>query len=446
MAPAWVAPVVANVLLFALITGISASVEARKVKEQFRRGCGLTVGLVCQFVLLPFLGFCVVTTFQLPDVLGVALLAVTASPGGAYSNWWCSLFNADLALSVAMTTCSTFASIVMTPLNLLLWMSLAYGQSPSVQWIPLIASIAVAATAITCGLGLNTWRPDWHKVFGMIGNLAGLCLIVFSTMVSLTAGGKKKKSAGGQEPALIVAAFLPCVLGLLLAFGLGKASRRLSGPEIVAVTVETSYQNTGLALTIALASFDEDKRGKAAAVPLLYGIAQVVLLPLFLLIAWKSGMTYAPKGDGIRSVVMGNYQPHTLSDVQDAVMQDLDAKQVVCSDNEASQSEVELGHPLDKAFPSDFDVPTAAAGITHSLPLPGITQSSAIGETAAESSVSRMRKGSPPPSMITDSPPHSDADAVALPSLSLPDDSAEPGEAPPSSAQGPAPGHPHFEV
>ena len=34
------------------------------------------------------------------QVYGITLLIVASSPGGSYSNLWCSLFNADLALSV----------------------------------------------------------------------------------------------------------------------------------------------------------------------------------------------------------------------------------------------------------------------------------------------------------------------------------------------------------
>eukprot|EP00957_Ditylum_brightwellii_P066894 5076933-Ditylum_brightwellii.AAC.1 len=60
--------------------------------------------------------------------MGVTLLIVTASPGGSYSNWWCSLFNADLALSVAMTALSTLLSAIFLPANLLLYAYFAYGK------------------------------------------------------------------------------------------------------------------------------------------------------------------------------------------------------------------------------------------------------------------------------------------------------------------------------
>jgi len=65
------------------------------------------------------LGFAVVKVMQLPAAQGITLIVVTSSPGGSYSNWWCSLFNASLALSVTMTAISTILSVVMLPANLL---------------------------------------------------------------------------------------------------------------------------------------------------------------------------------------------------------------------------------------------------------------------------------------------------------------------------------------
>jgi hypothetical protein len=51
------------------------------------------ITLFLQFVFLPFLGYLVVTAFSMARPAGLTLLVVTSSPGGSYSNWWCSMFN-----------------------------------------------------------------------------------------------------------------------------------------------------------------------------------------------------------------------------------------------------------------------------------------------------------------------------------------------------------------
>lgn len=57
--------------------------------------------------------------------------------GGSFSNWWCSVFNVDLALSVALTTISTACSVFMLPLNLFVYARLAFGHSVQVRFLPL---------------------------------------------------------------------------------------------------------------------------------------------------------------------------------------------------------------------------------------------------------------------------------------------------------------------
>ena len=60
----------------------------------------ITYGLcaIQKFVVLPLLGFILVNVLALPHDIGIILLVTTSSPGGSYSNWWCSMMNADLAL------------------------------------------------------------------------------------------------------------------------------------------------------------------------------------------------------------------------------------------------------------------------------------------------------------------------------------------------------------
>lgn len=56
----------------------------------------------------------------------------------------------------------------------------------------------------------------------------------------------------------------------------------------MAVAIECCYQNTGLALTIALSAVPEESRGVASAVPLIYGLAEMSLIPCFALFSWKA--------------------------------------------------------------------------------------------------------------------------------------------------------------
>ena len=84
----WALTLVGNVLLFALVFGMSATVDIRCMKRQIGNKNAILLGLFCQFILLPFLGFLAVEIMNLDAATGMTLLVVTASPGGSYSNWY----------------------------------------------------------------------------------------------------------------------------------------------------------------------------------------------------------------------------------------------------------------------------------------------------------------------------------------------------------------------
>lgn len=79
----------AHVLLFFLVFGMSATVDIGHMKKQMRNRAALGIGLFLQFIILPFVGFCVVKILNMPTPMGIALLVVTSSPGGSYSNCKC---------------------------------------------------------------------------------------------------------------------------------------------------------------------------------------------------------------------------------------------------------------------------------------------------------------------------------------------------------------------
>ena len=76
-----------NLLLFALVFGMSATVDIMCMKTQIRNYKAIVTGMACQFFILPLLGFLVVKVMDLDHGMGITLLVVTSSPGGSYSNW-----------------------------------------------------------------------------------------------------------------------------------------------------------------------------------------------------------------------------------------------------------------------------------------------------------------------------------------------------------------------
>eukprot|EP00930_Biecheleria_cincta_P037202 TRINITY_DN25518_c0_g1_i1.p1 TRINITY_DN25518_c0_g1~~TRINITY_DN25518_c0_g1_i1.p1 ORF type:complete len:284 (+),score=46.94 TRINITY_DN25518_c0_g1_i1:1-852(+) len=247
-------------------------------------------------------------------------MILVSSPGGAYSNWWCSLFNADLAMSVAMTAISTLFAAGMLPLNLLIYMNLLYGMAVDVPWLDLLQSTGTVLIGIISGMAISTKWPRSKKWMGVLGNVNGVILIVLTGLRSLLSNRKKNDADSGAAPPwkkdigfylVTLAPFAGAILFSLLASSI--PALQLARPERVTVVIETAYQNIGIASAVALAAFCDDARklSDATAIPLIYGVVEAVCLAGFCLIAWKCGWTYAPSNSSLCRVIKHNFQPIT---------------------------------------------------------------------------------------------------------------------------------------
>ena len=308
-----------NFLLFCLIAGMAGSCDALELRKKFTtEKKGILAGVFSQYVVLPFLGAISLLLLPQDPVVMITLLVVCTSPGGGFSGWWCSLSNADLALSVAMTSASTLACVVALPFNVWMYASLLTpGMHVKIAWNELFLSVIVVMCAVLVGSLTSYWLSQKadasahgvsaqtvRQVMNTAGSAAGVCLMVFGGASNATSSDPLWEN----KPSWFLCVAAPCLLGLcsaiLIAFRLD-----LSKPSSVAVAIECCYQNTGLALTIALSAVPPEMVGMASGVPIFYGLVEIACVPTFALIAWRLGWTYAPADENVCKVLSKNYQP-----------------------------------------------------------------------------------------------------------------------------------------
>ncbi|KAL7545315.1 hypothetical protein ACHAWF_008674 [Thalassiosira exigua] len=352
------ARVISSALLFVLVFGMSATVDVSRLRRQVHNKFALLIGVATQFLVMPALGYASVTLFGgegrgLTEPMAISLLIVTASPGvsdsvlgsadsaafgravadssffspyiprsrdiqGSYSNWWCSMFNADLALSVTMTALSTMISTVMLPANLLLYVNAAFGVRSgeeggsvveNIDWPSLFVSLAVVVLAIAAGLGASFKISSrrFNRYANKMGSLSGVLLIMFSAAVSALSGSDEAQ-LWGQPWSFYAGVTAPCLAGLFVATCLA-ALARLRKPEVVAVGLECCYQNVGIATSAAVAMFDDPiERGQALCVPLFYGLVEGVVLGFYCIVGWKLGWTKAPRDEKFCVMLVKTYE------------------------------------------------------------------------------------------------------------------------------------------
>jgi predicted Na+-dependent transporter len=339
------AQVGSSILLFCLVFGMSATVELKQLRKQIQNRKALAIGMALQFIILPFCGFVVVRCLHLPATMGVTLMVVTSSPGGSYSNLWCSLFNAELALSVTMTAISTLLSAVMLPANLLLYTRWTYSDAVvrSLDWFALFLELVVVIGGIACGL-LTSARAKkmgnealFHRRANLCGNIAGLALITLSITLNAT-GSDTQASLWNQSAVFYIGVALPGILGLTIATYLATKAD-LEKPERVAVAVEACYQNTGIATSVAISMFSGNSQDLATAigVPLYYGIVEAVMLAIYCTLCWKKGWTKAPASENFLAMLWNSYEVEVLE-----LQQQENAIEAIIGEGDMKQAPLDL--------------------------------------------------------------------------------------------------------
>jgi len=324
--------VIGNSLLFILVFGMSATVDIRDMMNQLHNKKAIFTTIVLQFVLLPFLGFITVKILNMSHAMGITLLVVTSSPGGSYSNWWCSLFNADLALSVTMTAISTLLSVIMLPLNLLIYAKITYKADviANIDWVSLFTALIVVILAIFLGLLTSAYFHSFklNMIANKLGNFAGLGLVLFSGIMSN--GSEDSSGMFDRSWKFYFGVAMPCLFGLLIANLITKFLK-IKSPERVTVSIECCYQNVGIATSVALTMFEGDDLSEAMGVPLYYGTLEALILGFYCIGAWKSGWTKAPVNERFWLVLITSYE---VLETEQRELQEIEVSISTCEDIE----------------------------------------------------------------------------------------------------------------
>lgn len=304
--------ILGSVLLFCLVFGMSATVDVGALKAQLTNTKAIGIGLLLQFVFLPFMGFLTVKLFDLDHATGVILLVVTSSPGGSYSNWWCSMFNADLALSVAMTAISTCLSVVLLPFNLLMYARFAYGDdlADTLDWGSLAIALFLVIAAVCAGLYASALKNslEFNLNANRLGNYAGLALIIFSAILT---SSHKSARLWDRDASFYFGIAMPCVAALIVA-NFVTLALKLPNAEIVTISVESCYQNVGIAMSVSIAMFYGEDLARAVAVPFYYGLLQATVTFCYCIVAWKLGWTKAPANVSFWTMISTSYEILTI--------------------------------------------------------------------------------------------------------------------------------------
>ena len=106
-----IAPFGLALIMFALGASLTTNDFTRVVKNPKE----FLVGLVCQLVVLPIVGYLLIIILKTPIELALGVMLIAAAPGGVTSNVLTKFADGDVALSISLTAITSLISIISVP-------------------------------------------------------------------------------------------------------------------------------------------------------------------------------------------------------------------------------------------------------------------------------------------------------------------------------------------
>jgi BASS family bile acid:Na+ symporter len=258
-----------GIMMMAIMLGMGASLTFKDFRIAFRKPQGILVGLVCQYGVMPFLGYALAVGLGLPPAMAIGLILMGCMPGGTTSNIFAYFSKGALALSIMMTICSTLVAVAMVPTLLAFYSGLK--GLPDEYTVPAgnVAQVLVVLIVPTLiGIVLRKWNPNVGATIELVGGALGIFVILF--LVLTWVPRNHQLLATTPWPVYFAAVGLG-LIGMALGYGLSKLFRQ-DGRRSRTIALETGIQNGPLAVLIVLLTFKGDMQQQVLLIPVLYSL------------------------------------------------------------------------------------------------------------------------------------------------------------------------------
>jgi BASS family bile acid:Na+ symporter len=238
--------------LFAVMLGMGLGLKPDDFTRVLVYPKAVVVGLLAQLVLLPLLGFGLVSILPLNPELAVGVMILAACPGGPTSNLVTYLARGNVALSITLTAISSLVTIITIPLVVNLAMAALMGETTDLQ-LPLLGTVlqiaVITLVPVALGMALNHYQPQraaqvergvkWLSL-GLLG------LIIAGLLV------QQRENVVGYFAQVGLATLALNLVAMAMGYLIARLAR-LRSADATAITVEVGIQNGTLAIAIASA-------------------------------------------------------------------------------------------------------------------------------------------------------------------------------------------------
>jgi BASS family bile acid:Na+ symporter len=237
--------------LIVIMLGMGLSLQLNDFKRVFVYPKAILIGLLNQLIILPLIGFALVSAFSAKPEVAIGIMILAACPGGPTSNLLSHLAKGDIALSVSLTAISSLITIITIPfiVNFALIQFLAEGQIIQLNIVETIIQISVIIVIpIITGMAVRRYKEAFAIKMEKPVRKASAIVIVL-VILGIVIKENRNILFYFQEAGLIALSLNAATM--FVGYYSAKIFK-IKNQQAISISIESGIQNGTLAISVAV--------------------------------------------------------------------------------------------------------------------------------------------------------------------------------------------------
>jgi len=273
--------------LFLAMLGMGALLAPKDFISEVRQPRSLCIGLGFQWMLVPVIALAVAALAPVPTGVAIGIMLIAAVPGGTLSNILTHFGRGNIALSISLTSITTVAALITTPLLLQLMMAEHLPDNFEMPTMDIARDILLTLIfPLLAGMVIKVKTPEITSERFSKWLIRASLLLVVMMAIGASGSGRLNPQAYGAISIGVVVLF--CIALKLASVAVARVTN-IPARDGLAVVVEATFRNLSLAVAVKAIVFPAqsgiiDPIGDAVLfTTFLYGIISVfvTLFPVF---------------------------------------------------------------------------------------------------------------------------------------------------------------------
>lgn len=236
--------------LIIIMFGMGLSLKVKDFVQIFSRPKAMLIGLLCQLIIVPIVGFILIRVFTLSPEIAIGVIVISACPGGPTSNLITHLANGDTALSVSLTAISSIITLVSIPFIINLGLQQVLGEGTNIQLDiaqTILQVFIIVILPVGLGMLLKNKKPNFAlRMEKPVKKASGIFFIL--VLLAIIIKERALLIAHIQEAGLVTITLnlLTMSIGYFLGYVFNLPLR-----QRISISIEGGIQNGTLGISIA---------------------------------------------------------------------------------------------------------------------------------------------------------------------------------------------------